>query len=319
MRPGSLFSDTMDGWRDDPFEASIAWLSSLPLAEASVEVYAAMLGRWLRWLEAHELPLVQVVAGDLVAYLDHHDVHSAHRQRYIRLLERLYDHLALLGHSLPNPARQVAWLGNQGGFDDETRFLSDDEYRAFVTVLHAEDERWKPRRDRAMAAAFLGAGLTVAEVCGADLTVNCIRGLDWSIPGNMARRPRVLPMAVAPMGRWLRGHAGQPLFPGTAGSPSPLDKASAWRAVRRLLVQAGIDGRRLGPQTLRNTYGALLVRSGESDEAILAFMGYRERLSVVRLRMAVTMADGRTRSPSGPSGSGDGPPAPMPGCLPPGC
>lgn len=79
------------------------------------------------------------------------------------------------------------------------------------------------------------------------------------------------------------------VFPGRGGKPA--DEASLFRWVRNGLKEAGIEmGRRACPQTLRNTYGALLARDRECNEAIMAFMGLRSVDAVLDIRSGARMA-----------------------------
>lgn len=113
-------------------------------------------------------------------------------------------------------------------------------------------------RDAVIVALVLGCGLRVS--CLGNITVNCIdfeRGV-LNVP-NLRNTPHsapILPFALAVLANLVQGRSGRDnLLP-------PLKQATAFRSVSNFLVDAGAmgaDETRLGPQTLRNTYAAVLI------------------------------------------------------------
>ena len=162
---------------------------------------------------------------------------------------------------------------------------------------------WIGVRDAAVAAVMMGGGGTVwaAE----RLTVSCTNCSEGriSLPrkGGPEYEAIFLDFGQRTLDAWLRQRRlvtlsfGNTLFPADTGArrnPDTLttyagmSASSIFRAVQRVLHEAGITGARACGQTLRNTYGASLVRMGLSDEEILLNMGFFEISSAIRLRAA---------------------------------
>lgn len=204
-----------------------------PIRDSSIIVYRAMWAKYLRWLAAHQLNLFEVNSILLRAFLDHHDENGTEERssliklRYLRLFERVYTHLQLPD----NPARSTmfdAWekgTASPTGQDDDKVVLTDLQQSAFMQALPAP-ESWKRRRDRAMQAIMLGAGLKVSEAI--DLRVNQIGELEAeeipltiiAVTGgtNKEHRAMLRAFAVAEVLNWLGerhqlGIAGTLVFP----------------------------------------------------------------------------------------------------------
>ena len=242
------------------------------------------------------------------------------RKQYLLLLRRLFAHLATVGREAKNnPARDAARteeLRDNRGQDNPTRFLTAEETQRLIRTLEVRldelrkeqksvEEQWLDYRDLGLVAATLGGGLKVADL--ERLTLNCMslpdRVIDLSKP-NQAHRARLLPFAVAPLQAWLDVQAALPVNAGMdlathpvfqsdrsgggvrpSGNRRPFMHASSiHRRVHALLVSAGITGDRACAQTLRNTYGALLIDSGASDNELIDFLGLRLPLTAQRFR-----------------------------------
>ena len=155
-----------------------------PMRKSTANTYRAMFGNFFRWLEksAHNIAFLAVTSDHLRLFLDQrHDddrdkkkLNSTIRVRYLRLLERVFAHLEID----PNPARHAAfdvYKQAAGGKDVAKVILTEAQQQAFLAALPLrvavnpyDDETagWKQRRDRAMQAMMLGAGLKVSEVIG---------------------------------------------------------------------------------------------------------------------------------------------------------
>lgn len=181
---------------------------------------------------------------------------------------------------------------------------------------------WTNARDLGLTAVVLGAGVRVRELN--HLTVNCtIKEVEIGIDGEPekqlqvfdpaayrgrggARNARMFELAAWALPQWLKWRAAvselatiDTLFPADASRrQTPLAAAAAgmhpstvFRRVARVMTAAGIHGDRQGAQTLRNTYGALLLEAGCSDEQFMAYMGLETARGVFRLRDALNARD----------------------------
>lgn len=325
--------DNSDIWDSDPSKAFDAFINSVefvemgrhgvqlkkagrevkPLAKSSQEVYKHMFGNYLRWMKDRKPPLVlkRVAVAELREFLEcgHDDkdkagkkLNSAIRIRYLRLLERVYAHLGG-----DNPARNTAFAVYKeaaGGRDKPKVFLDERQQAAFLDNLPAaapfdeanpKDSSWKVRRDRAMLAMILGAGLKMSEVL--------ILKLDWlrekdstgtihiSIPkyagGENGKNHDTLlrPFAVRHVLPWIEERRqrttipGNYLFPSFLHKDKPMAKIAVYRNVKAALQEAGIDVERMGGRTLRNTFAATEIEKGTSIELLQQFLGHHERRS----------------------------------------
>jgi integrase/recombinase XerD len=328
-----LFDDAADAWRVDPqtaFEAFVVSPQFLemskrkpktitgdgearprnPIRKSSALVYIAMWTRFLRWLGASGSgkTVFDVSSEGLVAFLEHREhgkrvlQGSTIRRQYLTLFERVYLHLKV--H--PNPAVHACFdvFRNRStliGANAPKANLSDAEQTAFMAALppaevpDAKDATrgWKRRRDRAMQALMLGAGLKVSEVVGIhakhigeiDSTGSAPIAISPATVGGTVRphQTQLRPFAVADVMAWLKERnaleiPGPLLFPATLNG-GRLDKATVYRQVKATFARAGIDVSRQGGRTLRNTFAVRELKAGGGIELVGEFMGHRKRRS----------------------------------------
>lgn len=298
-----------------------------PMRASSAKIYILMFGKFIRWLDARNLTLHQVTSTDILAFLEHasdrsatdaqappkKDLNSSIRIRYLRIFERVFQHL----QRHPNPARHAAFDIYKSsdkqlrGADLEKVAMTDAEQIAFMAALPAAPAAdptlpsagrtsasmpvrgWKRRRDRAMQAMMLGAGLKVSEVIG--IVTDSVGTVDATgcVPVTVS------PASTAGTSRWhqtqLRAFAvhevlnwkkertalkipGALLFPATLQG-GVLDKATVYRQVKATFERAGISVQRLGGRTLRNSFAVRELTAGASIELVGEFMGHRKRKS----------------------------------------
>ena len=168
--------------------------------------------------------------------------------RYLRLIERVLDHVREIESAATNPARFIAQDGNaawrKARDNEPTGFLTHDERALLVAHLFSPigrlpaGQRWRERRDRALVAAFLGGGVKTGEA--AQLTVDAMRPARPILPSmrripRLIRQARLAPFAIALLDNWIserktRGLAGELLFP-AAPSGRSMHKATMLRAI----------------------------------------------------------------------------------------
>jgi integrase/recombinase XerD len=271
-----------------------------PLSPESAAIYVFMFKQVAAWLLEIRKPFSALDQVDLHRFInrsvnDKRVLNSKIAYRYLRLLERCYEHLRL-----PRNPAQLAILGidrAQMAKDAPRKALTDDQLAMFIAALPAEKERsrrvtaydgWKRRRDRAMQIVMALAGLRVAEAIGLRLDevgrqVNTEGGIELAITpeGKHATsydHTVVLPReGVDEMNAWLRERAAM-RFPGELVFPAnlegkPLNKATVYRQARATFERAGLDPTHVGGRTLRNTFALRQLKEGSSAGELKEMLG----------------------------------------------
>ena len=320
----SLF-DTNDFWAIDPMTPFKAFIASAefvelgrrvpayrdpektaePLRPATIQVYTLMFGKFHRWLRDHGKTLFTVTDDDILQFLDTRiadgegaagQLKSTIRVKYVRMLERVFQHLEVA----PNPAQSTAFqiykTAGASGKDLDMVIMDAAQQQAFMNALPVANETsagWKRRRDRAMQALMLGAGLTVAEAMHAKTRDVGAMDNDGSLAVTVrpesshstTREHRTLlrPFAVTEVLQWMEERKkldipGQLLFPASLATGKPLDKATVYRQVKKTFARAGLEMPRQGGRTLRNSY-AVRELEQESVEIVGELLGLERRRS----------------------------------------
>jgi integrase/recombinase XerD len=326
------FFDTVDAWSSDPLVAFTTFVKSddflllsrrvvileddgkslRPMRKSAITVYVAMFAKYLRWLDG--LDFRTVSAAEIIEFLDHRevfngkDIHrpsSLIRLRYLRLLERVYQHLEIT----PNPASYAIRVlsGQQAiGKDAAKVALTVEQQDRFMLELpfasqykgSGDVQDWKRRRDRAMQSLMLGAGLTVAEVIGLYIenigTVDITGSVPVTVsPGSVDgtgrwHQTQLRPFAVKEVMDWVAErksmeYSGKLLFPASLMHTGPLNKATVYRQVNATFKRAGLEIPRKGGRTLRNSFAAReLSNNGSSIELVGEFLGLRRIKSTIK-------------------------------------
>jgi integrase len=304
--PRDLFDQQRQDWQRDPVAAFDAWLASQELRRSSAEVYRVQWGRFLEWLALKRKTIMTVDTGTIAEFVASLEVKKPQRLRYLRLIERVLDHVREIELASTNPARFIAQDGEaawrNARENEPTGFLTAAERAAIIGQLFSPlvepsaAKRWRERRDRALVAIFLGGGLKTGDAIA--LTLDCVAiGSEWvtieAANPAFTRVTRLAPFAVDVLGAWLEarrlaGLPGQLVFP---GSPSgrPMHKATVLRAIDALTESAGVAAsraERASPQTLRNTFAADLFESGVDTDQVGQWLGFLQPISAGRLHRA---------------------------------
>ncbi|QGZ63825.1 tyrosine-type recombinase/integrase [Paraburkholderia acidisoli] len=313
-----LFDQRRADWQRDPVGAFDAWLVSQDLRRSSADVYRVQWGRFLEWLALKRKTIMTVDTGTIAEFVASLEVKKPQRLRYLRLIERVLDHIREIELASTNPARFIAQDGEaawrNARENEPTGFLNADERAAIIGKLfsplveQSAAKRWRERRDRALVAIFLGGGLKTGDAIA--LTLDCVAiGSEWvTIEADNAaftRVTRLAPFAVDVLGAWLEARRlanlpGELVFP---GSPSgrPMHKATVLRAIDALMEEAGVAqtrAERASPQTLRNTFAADLFERGVETDQVGQWLGFLQPISAGRLYRSWQAWSERETSPA---------------------
>ncbi|MCK0512991.1 tyrosine-type recombinase/integrase [Aromatoleum buckelii] len=304
--PNTSLFDSDQAWLTTPQEAFVAWLmapdfvvtksgAEQPLRTSSVVVYRAMGNKFVREVLLGEDGGLRktwrdIDAEDIHAFLAKNELKRGIRNRYVRLLERLFDHLMAKGIVSANPARGLAIKepSKSNQYHDKTQWLTEAQQEALVAAL-PQAEGWKDARNRALIATVLGGGLKVSEVI--KLTNGCVgpRQEDGSLyidvyPAGAGRRhrTRVAVFAAAILLEWMTTRKqltipSELLFPAKLAG-GVLHPATVYRQVAAVLAEARIDPtliKRRGARTLRNTFAINELEEGKPPELVGEYLGHR--------------------------------------------
>src|SRR5579871_5465778 len=99
-----LFDQQREDWRRDPQIAFDAWLAKQHFRRSSALVYQAQWGLFLDWLGTRQKNLSTVDTHTIAEFVSELDIRKTQRMRYLRLIERVLDHVREIESASTNPA-----------------------------------------------------------------------------------------------------------------------------------------------------------------------------------------------------------------------
>src|SRR6202012_1779399 len=127
--------------------------------------YRAQWGLFLDWLGAKRTNLQTGQRAAIEQFVAQLGIRKTQRARYLRLIERVLDHVREIELASTNPARFIAQDGEAAWRDarenEPTGFLAHGERAALIRYLFSPigdlptGQLWRERRDRALVSAFL--------------------------------------------------------------------------------------------------------------------------------------------------------------------
>lgn len=297
-----LFAQNYQDWLNDPALAFHSWLNRQDLKSNSATVYHAMWRKFVEWTASKDIAFDHIEAKHIAWFLDENGLQKHHRYRYIRLIERVFEHLANLRPWQENPASIAAQQRVGVGDNDPTSFLSFPERDALIAFLGQPPQPttagayWKAMRDRALVAVMLGGGLKVFELqqlktSDIDLDNHTIQIIDDT--RQRTRHLTLFHFAHQPLHDWLAlrhdsATAGVFVFASNRKG-GMMHAASFFRRTQAILEQIELFSQRherASPQTLRNTFAALHYDQGVDDRTVAEWLGLIEPASARRFYLA---------------------------------
>ncbi len=276
-----------------------------PLRKKSITVLCAMFGKFVRFVQEQGVTLDKVDAGHITAFLDRHTRVSAKRTgtsrirvKYVQVLDRVFQHIG----ANPNPARAKA-LDNYakpgaGGINAAREALTEEQAAAFMAALPGgPTASWKRRRDGAMLALILGAGLLPSEAISletgdiavipatGDVRINVRQAAAGNMSGDHVTilhdfaRPVVLAWVEERKGMRITGRYGRSLFPAREDG-GRLNKATLYRHAQETFARANLPVSHQGCRTLRNSFIERELAGGTALETLQQYLGLHETKSV---------------------------------------
>ena len=303
-------------WMNDGEKAFDEWVVILDLKISSQRVKASMWVKFYRWMMGKGVGLDRCTKAHIESFFKEAKIRKEQRYRYIRLLEQVYAHLIFLGLSMKNPGQEASYARLGEGANDPMQFFGEDDRAKMARGLRgilgecleskesqeredSQESDWALVRDAALCGVLWGGGLRVSEV--GKLSVNCTYDADVLIVPAAApipeHRAQLFPIATLALNTWvpmrqslkIDSHA---LFPPDLSRrrdslPTPsefMHPSNIYRRVNALLKRFGLSGKRISPQTLRNTYAAMGIEAGWTNGMIMSSMALVEDTTLIHLR-----------------------------------
>jgi site-specific recombinase XerD len=225
--------------------------------------------------------------GVIASFLTHleTDRHNTARTRNLRLtaIRSLFSYAALRHPEHAASIQRVLAIPPKRFEQRIVTFLTAEEAAA---VVDAPDlERWEGRRDRALLALAMQAGLRVSELAGltcGDVVLGT--GAHVRCEGK-GRKQRAVPLTgtcQAVLATWLAERAGQPadpLFPTRTGrrlSRDAIERRVAIHAATAAQRCPSLRAKHLHPHVLRHSCAMSLLRAGVDTTVIALWLGHAD-------------------------------------------
>ncbi|HDR9756523.1 tyrosine-type recombinase/integrase [Burkholderia vietnamiensis] len=292
-----------------------------PFSSQTLKQRASMYGKFLKFLYGRDEPAsvlsvgpdeIQLFLSTLAGKREAGEGNATRKvaaergtaQRYVRLINDVFEHLVDLGLREVNPAAALlVEFSKRTGDRSEAKLPecldSMQDARLREKILSMPTNTWTGCRNRAMLALFAGAGLTLFEGIHIELENVDLTTERLVTPGTASgsRRAHVVPLArwcVEPLTTWIRcleerGGEWRYLFPSSAGggdpvpSDEPLAENSVYSLISAALEAVGFNGQDKGASVLRNTYALRNLMAGTNQNDLRSWMGLETDYQLFRI------------------------------------
>ena len=103
-RTDDIFERERASWYADPVSAFDAWMAGQAFKASSANVYRAQWGLFVEWLDVKRVNLKTVDRPAIEQFVTQLDIRKPQRVRYLRLIERVLDHVRQIELASTNPA-----------------------------------------------------------------------------------------------------------------------------------------------------------------------------------------------------------------------
>jgi site-specific recombinase XerC len=162
-------------------------------------------------------------------------------------------------------------------------YLTADEADAVVAAC--DQGTWTGRRDHAMLALTLQAGLRISELASLtrqDIVLTAGAHVHTIGKGRKERRTPLVPAVKAVLKAWLAAHPGapgDPLFPGTTGrrlSRDAIERRLALAVTAAIEKCPSLAAKRVTMHTLRHSAAMRLLEAGNDITVIALWLGHEQ-------------------------------------------
>ncbi len=245
------------------------------------------------------LDIADLDAPLIAGFLDHleHGRHNSVATRNNRLaaIHSLFAYLALHHPEHAASIGRVLAIPPKRTERNLVTYLTDPEVD---TLLDACDQTtWTGRRDHAMFALTIQAGLRISELAGLtrqDVTLSAGANVHTNGKGRKERHTPLVPATKAVLQAWLAersGAPGDPLFPTITGNRLSRDAIERRLAHHVTLASAdcpSLRAKRVTTHTLRHTAAMRLLLAGNDVIVIALWLGH-EQISTTNIYLHADM------------------------------
>jgi integrase/recombinase XerD len=274
------------------------------LAPQSVVQQRAMVDRFNRYLRTHGVSLADFESHHIEAFWStpEADTHApGTRTRYLKLLDRLCQHLVAIGVRESNPASRLASSAAWPARGAVPPFLSeaaDLRLQRFVQPDTADGVSMLRRR--AVVAIFLGTGITARE--GRSVALQDIYPTGpfphLYVHGARGRPDRRIPLesfAMPALEAWQARRRQLPILGdllfALRASGEPITDMSFGIFVRDALNAIGQASDDMGPRILRNTYCRRLLIAGVPRERVSELLGLTSTHTCEKIQATIDVSE----------------------------
>jgi integrase/recombinase XerD len=247
----------------------------------------------------NELDIAQLDAPLIAAFLDHLEKARGNsiptRNNRLAAIHSLFAYLALHHPEHAASIQRVLAIPHKRTERNLVTYLTEPEVDALLAAC--DQISWTGRRDHAMFALTIQAGLRISELAAltcADITLTTGANVHCVGKGRKERRTPLVPATRKVLKAWLKerdGAPSDPLFP-TTTAKHPSRDAIERRLARHLAVAAetcpSLKTKRVTMHTLRHTAAMRLLLAGNDVTVIALWLGH-EQLSTTNVYLHADM------------------------------
>ena len=256
-----------------------AYLSDLHLCRRQLAAGPAAADAGLAWLKPEALQAFFAALAGL-------GFRPATLSRYVSSLRGYCEYLRDTGRLDEDPCRAIRIPKAQ-------RYKPHALSHAAMKALYASAEgrvsagERGSRRDAALLELLYGLGLRISEAITLPLDALHLQGdadEDVALVQGKGNKQRIVPLGAkvrASLREYVEGERAAAAKPATAtvivnSRGTPLSRMGAWKIVRKLCVDAGLDAEEISPHTFRHTFATHLIEAGADLRAVQELLGHAD-------------------------------------------
>jgi integrase/recombinase XerD len=207
----------------------------------------------------------------------------ATRNNRLAAVHSLFSYIALLHPEHAATVQRVLAIPPKRTQRNIVTYLTGEEADALLAAC--DQQAWTGRRDHAMLALAIQAGLRISEIASLtrqDITLTAGAHVHTVGKGRKERRTPLVPAVKAVLKSWLAerpGSPGDPLFPGTTGrrlSRDAIEHRLALAAAAAAEKCPSLQAKRVTMHTLRHTAAMRLLEAGNDITVIALWLGHEQ-------------------------------------------